>query len=530
MKRKLCILIAVVILPALVAAQEKVDLSVVNRIKTEAFQNSKVMDHMFYLTDVYGARIADSPEYLKAAEWAAKTLRGFGMDDARLEKWGTFGRSWSYTRFAAHLIEPAQTNLIGVPLAWSPGTNGPVTGEVFLAGQCGGTDIEKYKGQMKGKWVIINPVRGLALRTEADARRLTDADLAQLETAPDPGQPMFRMRMRQESRPGCPPAQARNMEEYRQMRQKLNQTLKEEGVLGVISTGYTGDDGTVFTSPAGSRDQKEPLPPVSLSLTAEHFNRIVRLLEKKIPVKIEVEIRAQVYEDHPDGVNVVGNLRGGAKKDEIVMLGGHLDSWQGGTGAVDNAVGVAVMMESVRILNALGLKMDRTVRIGLWDAEEEGLLGSRGYVKEHFADPADMKLKPEHAKLSAYFNVDNGSGKIRGIYLQGNDMLRPVFETWLAPFKDVGATTVTIRDTGGTDHQSFDAVGLPGFQFIQDPLDYSTRRHHSNMDVYDAVQKGDLMQMSAIVATFAYNAATRPEMLARKPLPKPRGEGRGGMY
>jgi Zn-dependent M28 family amino/carboxypeptidase len=243
--------------------------------------------------------------------------------------------------------------------------------------------------------------------------------------------------------------------------------------------------------------------------------------------KMELEIDAQFFDDRTDSVNVIGEIPGGAKRDEVVMIGAHLDSWQGGTGATDNAAGSAVMLEVMRILKELKLPMDRTVRIGLWSGEEQGLLGSRAYVKEHFADTADMKVKPEHAKLSGYFNVDNGSGKIRGVYLQGNDRMRPIFEAWLKPFTDMGATTVSIRDTTGTDHQSYDAVGLPGFQFIQDRLDYFTRTHHSNMDVYDRVQRDDLQQMAAIVASFVYNAATRPELLPREPLP-PAVPGRGG--
>jgi carboxypeptidase Q len=375
-------------------------------------------------------------------------------------------------------------------------------------------DYEKYKGKLKGKFVMLEAPRELTLHLEPDARRYTDADLAQMALAPEPGQQRFGPR-----RPGGPGP--RNMEEARQFRSKLNQLLKEEGVLAVLSEGYGGDDGTIFTAPAGSREVKDPLPPVSVALAAEHYNRIARLLEKSVPVRLELEVKAQIPADAVDGVNVVGDLPGGSKKDEIVMFGAHLDSWQAGTGATDNGAGCVVMMEVARILSALHLKMDRTVRIALWDAEEEGLIGSREYVKEHFADRETMALKPEHAKLSGYFNFDNGTGKIRGVYLQGNDMMRPVFEAWLAPFKDLGVTTITIRNTGGTDHQSFDAVGLPGFQFIQDPLDYMARTHHSNMDTYDRLQKGDLMQASAVIASCVYAAATRPEMLPRKPLPKP---------
>jgi len=269
-------------------------------------------------------------------------------------------------------------------------------------------------------------------------------------------------------------------------------------------------------------------------LTPEHYNRVLRLLDNKIPVKLEFDIQAKFLDDRTDSVNVIGEISGGRKRDEVVMIGAHLDSWQGGTGATDNAAGCAVMIEVLRILKTLDLPMDRTVRMALWGGEEEGLLGSRAYVDEHFGKREDMKLKPEHAKLAGYFNVDNGSGKIRGVYSQGNDSMRPVFEAWFKPFQDLGAGTISIRNTGGTDHQSFDAVGLPGFQFIQDGLEYNSRTHHSNMDVYDRVQRADMAQMAAIVASFVYEAANRDEMLPRKPLPKPQpppgqnGNGRGG--
>jgi carboxypeptidase Q len=504
-------------LPTLLPAQEKVDLSVVNRIRAEAFENSHVMDHVFNLTEVYGPRLSDSPAYVKAGEWAVKTLKGWGLEDAKLEKWGKFGRTWSYSRLAVHMLEPYQTSLIAVPLAWSPGTEGPAVGEVIMAPITTMEEAEKYKGKLKGKFVMMEAPRELALPMESDARRYTDAELAQLSLAPEPGASPFR---RAAQRPGGPAQQFRNMAEARQARAKLTQFLKDEGVLGVISAGFRGDVGTIFTSAAGGREANTPIPPVSVALAAEHYNQLARLVDKKVPVRLEVDLKAQFHED-VDGVNVIANLPGGRKRDEIVMVGAHLDSWQSAPGATDDAAGCAVMMEAVRILTALNLKMDRTVRIGLWDAEEQGLIGSREYVKAHFADRETMALKPEHAKLSAYFNFDNGGGKIRGVYMQGNDMMRPVFEAWLEPFKDLGATTVTIRNTSGTDHLSFDAVGLPGFQFIQDPLDYSTRTHHSNMDTYDRLPKGDLMQASAVIASFVYNAATRPEMLPRKPLPKP---------
>jgi len=298
----------------------------------------------------------------------------------------------------------------------------------------------------------------------------------------------------------------------------------------IRGAGGRSEGGTVFGQ-GGQREPKNaPVPPIVV-LTPEHFNRIARLIEHKIPVKLEFDIQTN-FDERTDSVNVIGQIDGGRKKDEIIMIGAHLDSWQGGTGATDNAAGSAVMVEVMRILKTLNLKLDRSVRIGLWSGEEEGLLGSHAYVKEHFGDRETMKLGPEHAKLAGYFNVDNGSGKVRGVYLQGNDMMRPVFEAWFKPFADLGASTISIRSTTGTDHLSFNEVGLPGFQFIQEPLEYDSRTHHSNMDVYDHIQGGDLMQTAAIVTSFVYHAANREEMLPRPPLPKPQpqrnGGGRGG--
>lgn len=490
------------------AAGERVDLAVVNRIRAEAIDNSKVMDYVFYLTDVYGPRVAASPNYMKAARWAVEQLNALGLKDAKLEKWGTFGRSWSWSRVAVHMVEPQQTTLIAVPLAWSPATPGVVSAEAIFAPARTVAEGEKYKGKLRGKIVLLEEVRDVKLGLEPDAKRYTAAELAGRAQAPEPGEAQ-------------PPRGPVNREEMRRQRNEFLEFLKNEGVAAVLTTSMGGREGTIFTAPAGSHDAKDPLPPPSVALATEHYNRLARLLQKNIPVKLEIEVRAGTDNQSADGFNVIANLPGGSKKDEIVMLGAHLDSWQAGTGAADNAAGCAVVLEAMRILTSLNLKMDRTVRVALWDAEEEGLIGSREYVKAHFADRETMEKKAEYARLSGYFNFDNGAGKIRGVYLQGNDMLRPVFDAWLEPFKDLGATTLSIRKTGGTDHLSFDAVGLPGFQFIQDPLDYSTRTHHTNMDVYERIPKGDLMQSAAVMAWFVYNAATRPDMLPRKPAPKP---------
>jgi hypothetical protein len=307
---------------------------------------------------------------------------------------------------------------------------------------------------------------------------------------------------------------------------RLNAFLRSEGVLGVLQSDKRGPGGIVFAERAGTQYADTPDAPPTVVLESEAYNRLMRLAEaaKKgtgPAPRVRLDLETRFYDDNLDGMNVVAEIPGGKKANEIVMLGAHLDSWHGGTGATDNAAGSAVALEAVRILKALGVKPDRTIRLALWSGEEQGLLGSRGYVVHHFADPVTMQLKPEHARLSGYFNLDNGSGKIRGVYLQGNDAMRPLFEAWLAPFKDLGVTAITIRNTFGTDHKSFDAVGLPGFQFIQDPLDYETRTHHSDMDVVERIQEGDLMQAAAVMASCVYDAAQRPGMLPRKPLPAP---------
>jgi len=499
-------------------AEEAVDLDVVHKIRQEALQNSQVMEHLFYLTDVSGSRLTNSPGYFRAADWVVKQLGDWGIN-AHQEKWGPFGRGWTYTRFSAQMLEPESVPLIGAPLAYSPGTNGPVAGEPMIVAITTEADFAKYKGMMKGKIVLLGPGRDLQMSVQPLASRRTDADLAALTQSADPNQNGQRL-------PGAAAIgggrQGGPGGGNQQFQRALNKFLSDEGV-GVVVRAAPGrsEGGTLFAQGGGTRDPKDPTPPPMVVLTPEHYNRIARLLDHKIPVKLEFNVEARFIDDRTDSVNVIGEIPGGRKRDEVVMIGAHLDSWHSGTGATDNAAGSAVMIEVMRILKTLNLRLDRTVRLALWSGEEQGLLGSRAYVTEHFGAREDMKLKPEHAKLAGYFNVDNGSGKIRGVYLQGNDAMRPIFQAWLKPFEDLGATTISIRNTGGTDHQSFDAVGLPGFQFIQDPLEYDSRTHHSNMDVYDRVQRGDMMQMAAIVASFVYDAANRDQLLPRKPLPKP---------
>lgn len=499
-------------------AQERVDLATIHRIKAEAFRNSKVMDTAFYLTDVHGPRLTGSPGLQRAADWAVKTMKSWGVAEPHLEPWGPFGRGWTNVRFAARLRAPEFATLIGFARPWSMSTKGAISGEPVLAPIRTEADFAKWRGKLRGKVVMLAEPRPVTPQTTAHMRRLNDDDLAKLALAPEP----------------APPRPPLDMAARRALRNTLNKFLIEEGVALTILPSFKrdtatpqesallADGGTVFSTQAGSPAVDDPLAPPAIALTNEHYNRMARLLEHKVPFTVEVDIENDIIDKNQDSFTVLGEIRGVRKPDEVVMLGGHLDSWSYGAGATDNAAGAAVMLEAIRILKALDLKMDRTVRIALWTGEEQGLLGSRAWVKQHLADPETMALKPAHARVSGYFNYDNGGGKVRGVFLQSNDMMRPIFEAWLQPFRDLGAATIAPGDTGSTDHVSFDAVGVPGFQFIQDPLEYGNRTHHSNMDTYERLQPADLMQSSAVIASLVYHAATRPEMLPRKPLPKPR--------
>ena len=498
-------LIFLLIFSVQILPQEKVDLQIMQRIKQEGLQNSKVMEIMNYLCDVLGPRLADSPQYHKAAEWTADKLKEFGLVNATLEPWGTFGRGWELNKFYAAMTSPQYMPLIAYPKAWIPGTNGDIKGNPILLDVKKVEDLEQYKGKLKDAIVLTSDEQDLEMYFDPMAKRYSDDDLKKLELSPEPG--------------ARSPFASRSAEfmARRQLQQAISKFLVDEGAAVTLEPSR-GKDGTIFVQSGGSyRIGSEAIVP-SVVISLEQYNRMVRILKLKVPVTVEIQVDANFVDTDSLGYNVVAEIPGTDKslKDELVMLGGHLDSWHAGTGATDNGAGTAVCMEAVRILKAIGVKPRRTIRIGLWDAEEEGLIGSRNYVKNHFYDIEKKEQKPEYDKLAAYFNYDNGSGKIRGIYAQGNDAVAPIFEEWLKPFHDLGASTVTMRNTGGTDHLSFDGVGLPGFQFIQDDLEYETLTHHSNMDVIDHVAKGDLMQSAVIMAGFIYDAAMRDQKLPRK--------------
>jgi carboxypeptidase Q len=504
--------------------QEKVDLETITRIRYEGFHNSKVMDYASGLMDSIGERLTGSPNMKRANEWTRDQLTAMGLSNAHLEPWGPFGRGWANQYVNVRMTSPDIAPLLVYAKAWTPGTNGVVTGKCIRVNIEKKEDFDKYKGKLAGMILIFGPDAEVKPIIEAPYKRYTDDDLAKTAEYQIPGErPAFRFA---------------DFVKRQQFVKELNQFLADEKVLAVIdhSRGTAGG-GTVFVQSGGSYKTGETATIPQLTMASEHWSRIARLLDKKKDVTLELNVTNTFYDDDPMQYDTIAELPGTDKKDEVVMLGAHLDSWHAGTGATDNGAGTIVMMEAMRILKALDIKPRRTIRIGLWSGEEEGLLGSQGYVEQHFGsrppmDDPGMKgmptlmrreagpvtVKPEQAKVSGYFNVDNGTGKIRGIYLQENEAVEPIFEAWMRPFKDLDMTTITMRNTGGTDHQSFDAVGIPGFQFIQDPVEYESRTHHSHMDVYDRLQPEDLKQMAVIVASFVYNTAMRDQMLPRKPI------------
>jgi hypothetical protein len=501
--------------------QDRVDYDAAYKIMEEGFQRSQVMEIASYLTDVYGPRLTGSPTYKQGADWAIKKFNEWGLANARMEPF-EFGRGWTNERTVVQVVEPQVYPVIAYPNAWTPGTDGPVVGEVVLAPIQGEADFEKFKGQLKGKIVLADPAREVKASFEPLASRFTDKELEEMALLQDPTQRGRR------GVPNLPPGVPQpDFRALRALGQKRMKFFLDEGVLAVVNASRMGDGGTVFMGGAGSRDPKGPASPTQVTLAIEHYGRIYRTLEKKIPVKMSLDIKNTFHDDDQNSYNIVAEIPGSDPKlaPEVVMLGGHFDTWHTGTGATDNSCGSAIMMEAIRILKASGLKTRRTVRIGLWGGEEQGLLGSRAYVKEHFADRETMTLKPDHGKLAGYFNVDNGTGAIRGIYLEGNEAVASTFRTWMEPLHSLGMTTLTLRPTTGTDHMSFDAVGLPGFQFVQDEVEYDTRTHHSNMDVYERLQPFDMMKNAVIVATYVYQTANRDEKLPRKPLPKPQPPG-----
>lgn len=517
--------------------KENLDLSMYEQIRYEGLAHSHVMEFASALMDGIGPRLTGSPNVKRANEWTRDQLAAMGCSNAHLEDWGEFGMGWQQLNTWTRMASPDTAVFITQAAPWSPSSNGAISGQAIWVDVKKEEDLEKYKGKLAGKVVLLGEMREVKPVDKALFEREEEKDLAKIV-----------------EHPLIPEAEYFTPEIMKgiELRQKISKFLAEQHALAVVlpsrdGRNNGGSGGTIFVDSSRGlgwfsyqREHIQPVPVVIMAI--ENYGRVYRLLKANVPATLELNVDVKFTGDHEHGFDTIAEIPGTDPKlkDEVVMLGGHLDSWASATGATDNGAGTVVAMEVMRILNALQVKPRRTIRIGLWTGEEQGLFGSIGYVKQHFGfvplstAPDQMKLpewmrkpagpielKPDQQKISGYFNVDNGSGKILGVYLQENAAEAPIFAQWIEPLKDLGVTSISVRDTGGTDHESFDAVGIPGFQFIQDKLDYSSRTHHSNMDTYERLQAGDLAQAAAVEAIFVYNTAMRDQMLPRKALPHP---------
>jgi len=489
-------------------AQVNVELRTVQKIKNEAINNSEVMETSIYICDVYGPRLTGSPEFMNAANWTVDRLKSWGIKNSHIEPWGTFGRGWKVEKSRAEMTIPTYMPMIVYPKSWTGSTNGIIKGKPVLIEYETFEDVDTLKGTLEGKIVLFGKPRLADIHFEADARRLDEEELNERSKAPIPGQ-----KSSWESKRG-------EWKRKRELRKKINKFLEEEKV-GAILEYSDREHGTIRVHRGGSYQIGDSLGLPSLVVSIEQYSRIWRMLEKNTDVKLEIDVQTSFFEEDSLGRNIIAEIPGNDRKlkDEIVMLGAHFDSWHSGTGATDNGANCAVMMEALRIIKHLDLKPKRTIRLCLWDGEEQGYKGSRGYIKKHIGDIKTLELKDEHENVSAYFNLDNGAGKIRGIYLQENDAVRPIFENLLKPFKDMGVETIAIRRTTGTDHIPFNQIGLPGFQFIQDPINYMPRTHHTNMDVVDNLIESDLIHNSIVIASVVYHVAMMNTKIPRKAMP-----------
>ena len=515
------------------AQTEKTDYATIGKIRDEGMAHSQVMSHVSWLSDVYGPRVTGSPAIQQASEWAMKTFREWGLANVHQERW-KFGKGWTLVRFNAQMTEPQPQPIIGYPREWSSGTKGPITADVVRVQIANEGDFEKYRGKLAGKIVLTQPARRVRMYEGPNILRMDDRWTAEAEVTPMP-------------EPGRAGGAGRGNAQA--FRDKVEAFYVSEGVVATFDRGSDGDmadggstlswqqqhpdGGTIFPVNAFAHDERAGTSVPGVTLAVEHYNRMVRILDKGLPVKVALDVDVKYHDESAapnamNGFNTIADLPGSDLASEVVLLGAHFDSHAFATGATDNATGSAAMMEALRILKAAGVHPRRTVRVALWGGEEEGLLGSKAYVADHLGDVETMTLKPEHAKLAAYFNSDNGTGKVRGVWMQSNLAVRPIFEQWIAPLKDLGVTILSPRSVSQTDHVSFDNIGVPAFQFLVDRLEYNSRTHHSNMDTFDRVQRDDMIQQATVIAVFAYDAAMRDEKLPRKALPAPaKTAGRG---
>jgi hypothetical protein len=543
-------LAALVTVTAALPAQEQPDNATVERIKAEEMNHSQIMDIMSWLSDVYGPRLTWSPNLTRAGNWAMSEMNQWGLVNVHEEAWDTpRGLGWQNDYFSLMAQTPVPFIMEAVPQAWSAGTHGTVQGQAVLVTAGCSDELEaNYAGKLKNAFILTTPPENRPVTDFAPrATRYSDSALAVMEAAqpnaggrggrgaPPPANlsPVCERQATREAA-AAPPGRGRfgrgglNLGDTSTVR-----WLETQGVAAILldDTRHTGGD--IGTNNGASRAPGAPRV-ATVHVAQESYGRIARILDKHVPVTLAMQMQNTFYPANTSSFNIIGEIPGTdpALKDQVVMIGAHFDSWHSGDGATDNGAGSGVMLEAMRLLKTLNLHPRRTIRIALWTGEEEGLLGSAAYVRQHFGtrDASGFHPTAEQQRLAAYFNVDNGSGKIRGVYLQGIEAERPIFDAWMAPFRNDGMRTLTINNTGGTDHLSFIGVGLPGFQFIQDPLDYGSVTHHTNQDVYERLQPDDMKFNAAVVASFAWNAAQRADMLPRPPQPGPlasRG-GRGG--
>jgi hypothetical protein len=511
--------VAVFLACAAVAAQAQpsVDLGTISRIKQEALTNSQVMDHVSWMSDVYGPRLSGTPQMEEASKWAMKRLTEWGLANVHQERFA-FGQGWKVERFSAHLVEPQVQPIIGFPRTYSPSTKGAVTADVMRVDIRSEADFARYTGKLRGKIVLPQGARRVRMLDDRVVLRMDEDDIAEALTTPVPEA-----------------GGAGGAGRAGDLAAKVAQFYVSEGVVALLERGSESDlsaggsdlswqtqrtdGGTIFPRSGGSRDPKAPAQVPSATIAVEHYNRMIRLLDKGLPVKVELNISTTFYPEAagtPNGINTIAEIPGTDLADEVVILGAHFDSHPYATGATDNATGSSAMMEAVRIIRSLGLRPRRTIRVALWGAEEQGLLGSRAYVAQHYGNASDGTAKPDHAKVAAYYNLDNGTGRIRGIWGQGNLGAMALFKQWIESVTDLGVEIIGPRTVGSTDHASFENAGLPGFQFVQERLEYNSRTHHSNMDFVDRVQREDLVQQAAVAAVFAWYSANWPEKLPRK--------------
>jgi len=532
-RNPLFLVVAILALLAGGAAAQSVDLEALNRIRAEALERSQVMELADHLTNRIGARLTGSPALREANAWARSKLSEWGLAQVRDEAF-EFGEGWSFSSCSVRMVAPAELPLAALPEAWTPGTEGVVRGEAVRVELADDEDLEQQKGKLAGKVVFLDEARGdkpLERMDAADFERYDDARLAELTEIEikEPGEG-YRARLRKRIA----------------MAEKRERFLAEEGVVATVELSSRNLGILRLSGKSWLRDPELPRGVPALVMAVEPYQRILRLLEEGETVELELEVAARYHGDDPMAYNTIAEIQGGDRRSELVIAGAHLDSWHAGTGATDDGAGSAVVLEAARILKAIGLVPRRTIRFALWGGEEQGLLGSRAYVESHVADRPEttdpeqlalpvwlrdetwpIRTKAEHGRISAYYNIDNGGGRIRGIYTQGNVAVVPIFQSWLAPLADLGATTVTNRPTGSTDHVPFDRVGVPGFQFVQDPLDYFPHTHHTNLDTFERLKREDLVQSSIVLAAFLWQTANRSELLPRKPMPQPPAKSAG---